>query len=65
MVCHSIFQGCKNPGCHVVLCTEVCAMAPNICGSSVWELVSCYTSVSLNFEVAHGFFFGKFCKPIA
>jgi hypothetical protein len=28
-----------NPGCQVTVVTKFCMVAPNICGSSVWNLV--------------------------
>ena len=32
-------QGCTNPACHVTRAHKVCALAPNLCGSSVWNLL--------------------------
>jgi hypothetical protein len=36
-------QGCTNPGRLAAVATKLCTVAPNVCGSSVWELfhVSC------------------------
>jgi hypothetical protein len=31
-------KGCTNPGGRIVLATEFCNVAPNVCGSSVWNL---------------------------
>jgi len=56
MVCHCIIQGCKNPGRHVVLGTEVCKLAPNIGGLSVWNLSLITLLAPRIFEVARRFF---------
>jgi hypothetical protein len=29
----------QNPGCQVACVTEFCTVAPNVCGSSVWNLL--------------------------
>jgi hypothetical protein len=33
------YQGCTNPGCHLVPVTKFCVVAPNICGCSVCNLL--------------------------
>jgi hypothetical protein len=37
-MCLYLDQRWTNPGCQVPMATEVCTMAPNIFGSSVWSL---------------------------
>jgi hypothetical protein len=32
-------QGYTNPGRQVAVATNICAVAPDICGSSVWNLL--------------------------
>jgi hypothetical protein len=32
-------QGCTNPGHQVIRSTKICTAAPNMCGSSVWNLL--------------------------
>jgi hypothetical protein len=32
-------QGCTNPGLQVAMVTKFCTVVPNICGSSVWDLL--------------------------
>jgi hypothetical protein len=38
-VTHVSTQGCTNCGWKVAPATKFCAMAPNICGSSVWNFL--------------------------
>lgn len=35
---HGLLQACTNPGRQVPMATKFCTVAPNICGSSVWNL---------------------------
>jgi hypothetical protein len=35
----SLHQECTNPGWQVTVATKFCTVAPNICGSSVWNLL--------------------------
>jgi hypothetical protein len=35
----SLCQGCTNPGHQVVMVAKFCSVAPNICGSSIWNLL--------------------------
>jgi len=30
---------CTNPGCQVAMVTGFCMLAPNVCGSSVWNFL--------------------------
>jgi len=48
-------QRWTNLGCQIAMTTEFCALAPNICGSSVW---TCFMSPFWSFE-----FFRKFVHP--
>jgi hypothetical protein len=36
---YSFIQGCTNSRLQVALPTKFCKVAPNICGSSVWNLL--------------------------
>jgi len=55
-------QGCTIPGCEVAVVTNFCTVAPNLCGSSVWNL--CHVTLLKNstVEVASGFLKNS-CTP--
>jgi hypothetical protein len=61
--CQHLILGCKNPGPHVAVSVKCCELAPDICGSSVWNILFCYPSYTQNFVVALGFFLKGFCTP--
>ena len=48
-------QECINPEGQVAVATAVCTVAPNICRSSVWNLLLCQLSDTYNFEMASRF----------
>jgi hypothetical protein len=35
----TVMQVCTNPGPQLAQATKFCTMAPNICGSSIWNLL--------------------------
>lgn len=56
-------RGCTNPGCQVAKATKFCMVAPNTCGSSVWNLlhVTQLASRILRWLLE----FWKFCAPVS
>lgn len=55
-------QGCKNPGCQVILVTGFFIVLPNICGSSVQDLRHVYLLLPRAFTKAPKFL-EKFVHP--
>jgi hypothetical protein len=44
--------------------TKFCTLAPNVCGSSVWNLLHCHPNGAQNVEMDHRLF-QKMCAPSA
>jgi hypothetical protein len=49
---YSMLQRCINPGRQIATATKFHALVPNICGSSVWNLLLGFPSSAWNFEMA-------------
>jgi hypothetical protein len=57
----SLTKGYTDPGCHVVMATEVFTVAPDICEPSVWKLLH---SALLEPRILRQFLdFWKMCGP--
>ena len=57
-----LIQGCTNPGRQVAVATKFCAVAPNICGSSVWNLLLVISMVHRILRLLLDFW--KVCAPL-
>jgi len=55
-------RGCTHPRRQVAVATKLCTVAPNICGSSVWNLLQ-ITLLTPESSVVSSTFLDKFVHP--
>jgi hypothetical protein len=59
---HHLNQCCTNIVCQVTQATKICVVAPNVCGSSVWNLLY-FTLLAPRILRWLPVFFGQFLNP--